>query len=174
MSEPMRPDTWAQPLNVLGIDNLHKVNDSLYRGAQPTEEGFRQLKKMGIKTIVNLRGFHSDKDEIGDVDLQLEEIKIDTWKLDEDQVIRFIDIVSDTSNHPVFVHCLHDAYRTGTMNAMYRIVIEGWSKDEAIREMINGDYSYHSMWTNLPKLIQKIDVERIGKKSGLAELLTVG
>ncbi|MEI8195437.1 MAG: hypothetical protein WCI73_05970, partial [Phycisphaerae bacterium] len=47
-----------------GLSNFAQVSPNLYRGAQPTAEGFRQLKKMGIKTVVNLRAWHTDRDEL--------------------------------------------------------------------------------------------------------------
>ncbi|MBN2212120.1 MAG: hypothetical protein JW709_12050, partial [Sedimentisphaerales bacterium] len=61
-----RPATWATPIDVPGAPNLYKVSDVLYRSAQPSLEGLEQLKKLGIKTVVNLRSFHSDSDELGD------------------------------------------------------------------------------------------------------------
>jgi len=54
----------AKKLSLPGVENLHKVCDVLYRGAQPTAEGMKNLEKMGIHTIVNLRSFHSDRDEM--------------------------------------------------------------------------------------------------------------
>lgn len=50
-----RPDEWSTPIDINGLPNLHKVTEDLYRGAQPTADGIEQLKKMGIKTIINLR-----------------------------------------------------------------------------------------------------------------------
>jgi len=39
-----------------GIDNFDKVSPTLYRGAQPTDEGFRTLaSSYGVKTVINLR-----------------------------------------------------------------------------------------------------------------------
>jgi len=57
---------WAQRLEVPGVANLHKISEELYRGAQPSGEGVQQLKRLGIKTVINLRSFHSDRAEIGD------------------------------------------------------------------------------------------------------------
>src|SRR5258706_9038328 len=59
-----RPPSWARPLVLPGLTNFYQVSTNLYRGAQPTAEGMRQLKAMGIKTVINLRAFHSDKDEV--------------------------------------------------------------------------------------------------------------
>ena len=60
-----RPSSWAQPIKMVGVPNLHQVSTNLYRSAQPTAEGMQNLKKKGIETVVNLRAFHSDRDEIG-------------------------------------------------------------------------------------------------------------
>src|SRR5262245_41886123 len=38
------------------LPNFYKVNDQLYRGAQPEAGGIRKLKELGVQTILNLRG----------------------------------------------------------------------------------------------------------------------
>jgi hypothetical protein len=77
--EVPRPEKWATPLKLPGLPNLHKVSDDLYRGAQPTADGMRELKKLGVKTVVNLRTARSDKDELGDTGLAYEEIPMTAW-----------------------------------------------------------------------------------------------
>src|SRR5689334_13434204 len=59
-----RPSSWARPLTAPGVRNFYQVTTNLYRGAQPTVEGMKQLKALGIKTVINLRAFHSDQDEV--------------------------------------------------------------------------------------------------------------
>jgi hypothetical protein len=59
-----RPVTWAAPIVLEGVPNLYKVSDTLYRSAQPTSIGMQNLKKLGIKTVINVRTFHSDQDEL--------------------------------------------------------------------------------------------------------------
>jgi hypothetical protein len=56
-----RPSNWAQPIDMAGVPNLHKISDVLYRSAQPTAEGMRNLKALGIETVINLRLAHSDR-----------------------------------------------------------------------------------------------------------------
>jgi protein tyrosine/serine phosphatase len=158
---------WATRIEKPGLPNFHKLNDSLYRGAQPTPEGFRQLKAMGVKTVVNLRSFHSDRDEMGDVQLRRERIRFDTWHAEDDEVIRFLKIVTNTNNAPVFVHCQHGADRTGTMCAIYRMAVQGWSKDDAIKEMAEGGFGYHTVWKNLIKYLRDLDIEALKKKAGV-------
>ena len=62
---------------------------------------------------------------------------------------------------PVLVHCQHGADRTGTMCAVYRIAVDGWTKKEAIREMRDGGFNFHEVWQNLPRWIEDLDVESI-------------
>ena len=74
-----RPASWAQPVNISGVPNLYKVTDTIYRSAQPTAEGMQNLKAMGIKTIIDLRAFHSDHDELGNTGLVCVSIPMHTW-----------------------------------------------------------------------------------------------
>lgn len=151
----IRKEKWAVPIECAGVPNLHKINDSLYRSAQPTAEGMTNLVSLGIKTVVNLRDNHSDDDEIGDLPLKAKRIEIFTANMKEKYVDEFLAVVTDTNAVPVLVHCQHGADRTGTMCAMYRIMCENWSVDDAIDEMQNGGFGYHPIWINLPRFIRK-------------------
>jgi tyrosine-protein phosphatase SIW14 len=158
---------WATPIEREGLPNLHKVSEELYRGAQPTAEGMQELKKMGIKTVVNLRAFHSDRDEIGDTELDYEHIRMTAWHPEEEDLVRFLKIVTDKNQTPVFVHCMHGADRTGVMSVVYRIVIEGWTKEEAIQEMTEGGFGFHTIWKNLIRFVEDLDIEEIKQKAGI-------
>lgn len=162
-----RSAAWAQQMQCDGVPNFHRVSDGLYRGAQPTAEGFKQLKKMGIKTVVNLRLAHSDRDEIGDTALKYEHINMAAWNPENDDVVRFLKIVTNKENQPVFVHCQHGSDRTGTMCAIYRIAVQGWDRDEALKEMTTGGYGFHEVWDELPKYIRGLDVKSIRLQAGL-------
>lgn len=162
-----RPEKWAQPVNVAGMPNFFKVSDALYRSAQPSAEGMKGLKAMGVETVVNLRSFHSDRDEIGDTGLAYEHIYMKAWHPEEEDIVRFLQIVSNPKRQPVLVHCQHGADRTGTMVAIYRMAVEGWTADEAIAEMKDGGYGFHSIWKNLEPWIRALDLDDLKKKAGL-------
>jgi protein tyrosine phosphatase (PTP) superfamily phosphohydrolase (DUF442 family) len=162
-------EKWAERIELPGLPNFHKVSDDLYRGAQPTTEGMKELEKLGIKTVINLRSMHSDRDETKDTTLAYEHINMTTWNAEDKDVIRFLQIVTDSSRTPVFVHCQHGADRTGTVCAIYRITIQGWSKDEAVKEMTKGGFGYHSIWQNLPDYVRKLNVDEIKHSAGLNE-----
>jgi len=162
-----RPAHWAKPMQVKGAPNLHKVSDTLYRSAQPSAEGMANLKAMGIVTIVNLRSFHSDRDEIGNTGLAHEHIYMKAWHPEEEDAVRFLQIVTNPKRTPVLVHCQHGADRTGIMFALYRIAVQGWTKEEAIREMTQGGFGFHKIWKNLPNWFENLDIEAIKKKAGI-------
>ena len=160
---------WAQPISTQGVPNLHKVTADLYRGGQPEVEGFRELAAMGIKTVVNLRTTGTDRGETASAGLAYERIWFRTWHPEDEDVIRFVRIVTDPSRTPVFVHCKRGADRTGMMCAVYRTVVCGWSKDEAIREMTEGGFGFDDRWRNLVGYVQDLDVPKIKQAIARAE-----
>lgn len=170
LAEPVtnRPVEWAQPLIVPGITNCFRVTTNLYRGAQPTAEGMRQLEAMGIKSVVNLRSFHSDKDELAGTGLKGFRFETKPWHAEEEDVVAFLKLATDTNNLPVFVHCQRGADRTGTMCAMYRIVVCGWTKQQAIDELKHGGFAFSPVWQNLVAYIEKADIEEIKRQAGLS------
>ncbi|TET66601.1 MAG: protein-tyrosine-phosphatase [Candidatus Aminicenantes bacterium] len=161
------PASWAQPLKLDGVPNLHKVSNNLYRSAQPTAQGMKNLKQMGIETVVNLRSFHSDRDELGNTGLGYEHIYMKAWHPERKEIVLFLQIVTNPKRTPVLVHCFHGADRTGTMCALYRIAVQGWTKDEAVREMTEGGFNFHAVFDNLPVWIGKLDIKSIKKDAGI-------
>jgi tyrosine-protein phosphatase SIW14 len=162
-----RPSYWAQPLQREGLPNLYRVTATLYRGAQPTATGMRRLKTMGVKTVINLRSFNSDRDELGDTGLGYVHICMKAWHPEREDIIRFLQVVTDKKRSPAFVHCQHGADRTGLMCAIYRVAVCGWTKQEAIREMTRGGFGHHVIWTNHAKFIQDLDINTIKKQTGI-------
>ncbi|MCX8160735.1 MAG: dual specificity protein phosphatase family protein [Candidatus Saccharicenans sp.] len=158
--EMPRPENWAQPIQVEGLPNLHKVSDLLYRCAQPTVSGFKELEKMGIKTVVNLRSEHSDKKMLAGTNLRYYEIPSKATKIKEADLMKFLQIVTNPEEGPYLVHCHHGADRTGLFVAVYRVVVQGWSKEEAIREMQKGGFGFHNTYTNIVRYLQTFDPEK--------------
>lgn len=158
---------WAERMDLPGLPNLHKVSDGLYRGAQPTAEGMKQLEKLGIKTVVNLRFLTSDRKKLKGTQLDYEHINTTTFSTETKNVIRFLKIATDPQRAPVFVHCHRGVERTGVMCAAYRIVVEGWSKEQAIEEMTKGGFTSRRIKKNLLDDIRKMDVKELRHRSGL-------
>jgi protein tyrosine/serine phosphatase len=145
--------------DINGLSNFAKVSDALYRGAQPTKEGFAELKKLGVKTIINLRARHSDEEFIKGLELNYFSIPINTWDLDNKHTARFLSIVLDKANQPVFVHCQHGSDRTGTMVAVYRVYAQKWKAEEAMKEL--PVFGFHKIWVNLKKYLTHLDIKKV-------------
>ncbi|MCJ7538335.1 MAG: dual specificity protein phosphatase family protein, partial [Desulfobacterales bacterium] len=160
---------WAKSFQHDGLPNFFEVTPRLYRGSQPDPDGFIALAAMGIRTIVNLRAFHQDADEIQEAGLDkatfdLEQIPMFAWNIQTKDVVRFLKIAVDPRKQPVFVHCHYGADRTGAMIAAYRMVIQQWTADQAIAEMTGGGYGFHEIWWGLPEYLKSLDVDRIRRQ----------
>jgi protein tyrosine phosphatase (PTP) superfamily phosphohydrolase (DUF442 family) len=162
-----RPAAWAIQLERPGLPNLFQVSPVLYRGAQPKKEGIPELETLGIKTVVSLRAFHGDFSLLEGTSLKGEAIPFLTWHPEDEDVVRFLRIVTDPSKTPVFVHCRRGIDRTGTMVAIYRIAVQGWSREDAIREMTEGGFGYDGKFPNLIRYLQKVDIAAIKGNAGL-------
>jgi protein tyrosine/serine phosphatase len=160
--EPLTPRN-----DIPGLKNYAKVSDALHRGQQPTAEGFAELKKMGVKTVVNLRSFNSDRDELEGLGLQYVHIYCKAWHPEDEDVVKFLQVVSDPKNQPVFVHCQHGADRTGMMVASYRIVEQGWSVEDAAKELDR--FGFHTLWTDIAKYLKDFNKTRLTKLMGDAK-----
>lgn len=165
------PQIWATPLRVnKGLPNLYRINSSLYRSAQPTKEGFDFLSHhprlspldQPIKTVLSLRAFHDDARLMSrSSKLRSEQIRFNTWHPEHEDIVKFLRIVTTPELQPVLVHCQHGSDRTGTMIAIYRIVIEGWTKEQAKKEMVQGNFGFHPIWQNLLHFIDDLDVDAL-------------
>jgi protein tyrosine phosphatase (PTP) superfamily phosphohydrolase (DUF442 family) len=163
-----RPANWAIKLEQPGLSGLHQVTTNLYRGAQPTTRGMAELKAMGIKTIINLRNWHSDDDEVLGLGLKQGRLHMEPWRTKDEDVVRFLKLATNTNNLPVFVHCQRGADRTGMVCAMYRVVVCAWTKQEAIREMKEGGFGFNPAWKNIVAYIERADIAKIKHQVGIA------
>lgn len=127
---------FAQPA---GVPNYYKVDDQVYRGAQPTTEGFQNLAKLGIKTVIDLR--EADQRSLAEkkvveaagmryVNIPMKGMQAPTAT----DVAKVLGHFADTNSGPVFVHCRRGADRTGTVIACYRITHDHWDNQKALAE----------------------------------------
>jgi len=150
------------------LSNFHKISEELYRGGQPLGRGFFRLKKQGIKTIINLRAVDTDHFHAESAGLKYYHISFRPHMPRDIDAIRFLKIVHDKKNHPIYLHCYHGSDRTGMMCAIYRIFFQGWHKDKAIYEMIHGGFGFHLFFQhNLISYLKKLDVEAMKSKVGI-------
>lgn len=145
-----------------GLPNFAQVSPSLYRGAQPTVEGFARLKAMGIKTVVGLREYHSDTKALKGLGIKYVPIAISTGSPNEAQALQFLRLMQDSNNWPVFVHCKHGSDRTGMMVALYRMVFQDWTREEALREL--PAFGFHTIWEDIRDYLNEVDPSALRAK----------
>ncbi|HEY3129065.1 MAG TPA: tyrosine-protein phosphatase [Acidobacteriota bacterium] len=127
----------------ISVKNFGKVNENLYRGGQPSRDGFRELKNLGVRTVVDLRtGDRSEEaQEVGSLGMNYVNIPMDDSDRTYDpQVSKFLALVQDPNNGPVFVHCAGGRHRTGTVVAAYRMSVDGWDIGRSYQEMKDYDF----------------------------------
>jgi protein tyrosine/serine phosphatase len=121
-----------------GILNFGKVNDSLYRGAQPDAAAFRSLKQLGVKAIVDLRqpgrGPRAEAVLALGHGILYTNIPMSGVQRPKAELVNDVLRALETVPGPVFVHCEHGCDRTGTIVACYRIKHDNWSNEAAMRE----------------------------------------
>ena len=156
-----RPAHWAEPIALEGVPNLHRITPMLYRSEQPTALGMKNLEKLGIRTVINLRYFNNDDEEVHGTSLRTERTKILTWRVGDKHVIEVMRMLKQSENGPFLIHCQHGADRTGLMSAMYRVLEQGWTPADALAELTDGGYGYHSVWQNIRRYVENVDVEKL-------------
>jgi protein tyrosine/serine phosphatase len=121
-----------------GIGNFGKVNDRLYRGAEPDATAIKNLGRLGIKTIIDLRTPHEVWKKEGAraeaVGIAYTNVPLNgLGRPTDEQVDHILDLIA-ASPSPVFIHCEHGCDRTGTIIACYRIRHDHWPLPKALNE----------------------------------------
>lgn len=119
------------------IPNFGEVTPNLYRGGQPTEKGMAELKKMGVDIVVDMRGSSQESENKIADKLGMRYVSIPShcpFPTDKPWA-QFLTVIRDNPGRKIFVHCRLGDDRTGLAIASYRIADEGWSADEALKEM---------------------------------------
>jgi protein tyrosine phosphatase (PTP) superfamily phosphohydrolase (DUF442 family) len=152
-SQPITPSVmssaYGEKLKIRGIPNPGKINDGLYRGAQPNEQGLEELKKLGITTIVDLRAEDRGKSEwerqqAEKLGMRFVHIPIAGFAAPtNEEVAQFLTLFRD-SQQKIFVHCLLGEDRTGVFVATYRMSVQKWPVAQAMREM--NTFGFNGFW----------------------------
>jgi tyrosine-protein phosphatase SIW14 len=119
-----------------GVPNFGKVTPSLYRGGLPSTEGMEALKKLGVEVVVDMRGENKNEEaEAKKLGMRYIPIPSHCPFPKDETYAKFLKAIEENSGKKVFVHCRLGDDRTGMAVAAYRMADEGWSADEAMKEM---------------------------------------
>jgi protein tyrosine/serine phosphatase len=148
-SPTISPLPIGQKLKLSGLPNAGKINDSLFRGAQPHTEGFEQLKSLGITTIVDLRGedralVEKERKLAESHGMRFVNIPVSGWSPpSNEQVAQFLSLFAN-HKEKIFVHCRFGDDRTGVFVAAYRMAHDQWPPEQAVREMYF--FGFNGFW----------------------------
>lgn len=143
--------------------NLHRLNDSIYRSDQPDSLDISLLKELGIKSILNLRNSHHDTVFIGlHHDFNLYHIPMKAYYITNKRIVEAMQVLLSAPK-PILIHCKHGSDRTGAVVGMYRILYNGYSKKEALKEMKRKEYGFHRVFINIPIFIKTRNIEKLKK-----------
>jgi len=147
---PVIRSAYGEKLKLNGLPNGGKISDALFRGAQPRAEGLKELKSLGVTTIVDLRGEDPDKiswerQQAETLGIRFVSIPVSGWSPpSNDQVAQFLKIFRDNPKERVFVHCRFGDDRTGVFVATYRMAFDGWPAQQAMNEMYS--FGFNGFW----------------------------
>jgi tyrosine-protein phosphatase SIW14 len=169
---------FAEKIHIPGISDAGRVNAFLYRGTQPTDEGVKQLKKLGIDTIVDLRSerrntMEKERKLAESLGMRLVHIPGNGWSPPRDeQIAQFFSLVRERPRRKIFVHCWLGSDRSGVFLATYRIAFDGWTPEQALQEMRS--FHFKGFWHPAMKAYIRNFPERLASSPALASFRRSG
>ena len=125
---------YAARERVGGVTNFGRVTENFFRGGKVTPTGLENLHAMGVRTVIDLAGKNGERNTCRRLGMTYYSFPMDADRRPDDaSVERVLRILSDAKD-PVYVHCSAGKHRAGTITALYRIRVQGWSPEQAWRE----------------------------------------
>lgn len=161
ISAEQRPNNWGTLIS--SPHNFYQISQDVFRSEQPSTDLIAILKQHEIGTVINLRARNEDAQVLKDQPFKLVHIPINTWAINREDLLQAMRTIQTAKQHnqKVLVHCYHGSDRTGATIAMYRIVFENWTIEDAVKEMKQGGYGFHVIWKNIENLFTPENVKWI-------------
>ena len=154
-----RPAEWAQPVEVQY--NLFQMSPTLYRSALPDQGAVPLLAKLGVTTVINFLP-ESDASWLATPGIDQVQLPYRTNHVDDAQVLTALRAIQTAeAKGPVLMHCKHGSDRTGLMAAMYRVVVQGWSKEDALNEMTQGGFGDSTHFKDGVRYMMQADADKL-------------
>lgn len=155
----IRSPEWAQPVG--DRYNLHQMTPTLYRSALPDSRAAPLLEQLKIGTVINFLP-EPDSDWLKTPGIRQVQLSYRTNHVDDADVLAALRAIKEAeANGPVLMHCKHGSDRTGLMAAMYRVVIQGWSKEDALNEMTLGGFGTSNGFKDGVRYMMKADIDKL-------------
>ncbi|KTC55975.1 protein tyrosine phosphatase [Pseudomonas fluorescens ABAC62] len=155
----IRSSEWAQPVD--SQYNLYQMTPTLYRSALPDSKALPLLETLKIGTVINFLP-ESDADWLKAPDIRQVQLSYRTNHVEDSDVLAALRAIQEAqANGPVLMHCKHGSDRTGLMAAMYRVVIQGWSKEDALNEMTLGGFGTSNGFKDGVRYMMRADIDKL-------------
>lgn len=149
---------WATPLDA--AFNLYRMQPDLYRSALPSPDRQGELQRLKIATVINFYQ-RSDAEWLSDPRIRQVHQPLHADRVDDADVLLALRTIRQAqAAGPVLIHCKHGQNRTGMIAAMYRIVYQGWSRQQAIDEMREGGFGGRERFDDAERYLQGVDLQR--------------
>lgn len=154
-----RPAEWAQSVEVQY--NLYQMSPTLYRSALPDQGAVSLLQKLKVATVINFLP-ESDSSWLSTPGIAQVQLPYRTNHVDDADVLKALRAIQTAETKgPVLMHCKHGSDRTGLMAAMYRVVVQGWSKEDALSEMTQGGFGDSVHFKDGVRYMEQADVDKL-------------
>lgn len=158
-STEARPAEWAQPVEK--NYNLYQMSPTLYRSSLPDGGALPLLTKLRIGTVITFLP-ESDKRWLSTPGIEQVQLPYRTNHVDDSDILRALRAVQAAeAKGPVLMHCKHGSDRTGLVAAMYRVVVQGWSKEDALNEMTEGGFGDSHHFKDGVRYMMQADVDKL-------------
>lgn len=147
-------EEFPKRIELRGVANLAQVSPVLYRGAQPNGEGFRNLRELGVRTVLSMRSAHDDRRLLGGLGLYTFRIPAHQWHPESQDVLAALKLILTPNFQPVFVHCQAGKDRTGLVVAAYEVLELGKTVEQAVAE--RRSFGAWGLWAENEAWLQRL------------------
>jgi len=121
------------------VRNFGEVNENVLRGGMPSDEALRELKALGVDTILDLReegsGRQREKQAVERLGMRYEHVPLARLAAPKQaDIAQALALLLRAPTAKIYVHCWRGKDRTGTVIACYRIQHDGWDNERALEE----------------------------------------
>ncbi len=156
----------AVKLTIASLPNSACITPTLCRGAQPKREGYTELKKLGIEIVLDFRNendeIQTEQSHVESLGMRFVSLPWSSWHDPRrEEVISFFSLLRENLGKKIFVHCEFGSDRTGLMIALYRLVVDHWTPDQAVEEM--RAFNYHALlYSHLARYVRAFPARLTG------------
>lgn len=126
--------------SVQGVTNFSRLETTIACGGATTTEALPELKKMGFKSVINLRQADEKGANIPEaeavakaIDLNYVHIPFNGASPDPAAADKFLTEITKPANTPAYVHCA-SANRAAAMWMIKRMAVDHWDVEKASTE----------------------------------------